>query len=733
MTWNQDDAGIDGGGGGGSGDVTGPASSTEDAIALYNGATGKIIKNSAVTVNGSGSISLPSGQTIDGRDPSVDGGLLDTALVDLDTVISDLSDHVANTSNPHSVTKAQVGLGSVTNDAQLKVSELGTANGVASLDASSRVVQDAQSVWQTGAGGSSLSIAAIADGQVLSRSGTTVAGVGVSGTGSLVATSRTVTAGAGLTGGGDLSADRTFDIVANADGSITVNANDIQVGILASDAQHGSRGGGTQHAEVVAAGAAGFISGSDKSKLDGIESGAQVVTFARVQTALGAATGSVSFNNQALTSVASVDRSGALGLGNTSATSISIGNDSITTTITGNTNLSQGVHTSGSPTGLTFTGGAHTTLAASTEATDVNFNLARTVQFATGALTTQRAVRIQAPTYAFVGASTLTTASTLHINSAPIAGTNATITNPYALYVEAGNTRLGGNLNFDSEAVRIEHVGTGTATTRFIFSANATAAAAVADYTFDTNAARTAGNHTEWRVNNTLIAQLKQFGGLATTQQAATSGTQQMLSLTGAAHTGQTAGTEINFVDVNQGTVTWATGAITTERAYRLRNPTLAFAGSSTVTDAATLAIDGAPTAGTNATITNAYALWLQGGMLRNDGALRHTAVISPAQITGTQDDYAPTGFATTYWMRLDVDAATRLITGLAGGTSGRVVVVSNIATGVLNNISFEHEDAGSSAANRFICPGGVDFVLAQLTSISLIYDGVSSRWRLIA
>lgn len=47
-----------------------------------------------------------------------------TQAVDLDTVESDLSGHIANTSNPHSVTKTQVGLGNVTNDAQLKVADL---------------------------------------------------------------------------------------------------------------------------------------------------------------------------------------------------------------------------------------------------------------------------------------------------------------------------------------------------------------------------------------------------------------------------------------------------------------------------------------------------------------------------------------------------------------------------------------------------------------------------------
>jgi hypothetical protein len=87
-----------------------------------------------------------------------------------------------------------------------------------------------------------------------------------------VPTSLTLTAGAGMTGGGDLSANRTFNVVANADGSITVNANDIQVGILATDAQHGLRGGGTQHA-VVTTSVAGFMSAADKVTLDAIAAG----------------------------------------------------------------------------------------------------------------------------------------------------------------------------------------------------------------------------------------------------------------------------------------------------------------------------------------------------------------------------------------------------------------------------------------------------------------------------
>lgn len=80
---------------------------------------------------------------------------------------------------------------------------------------------------------------------------------------------RTITAGAGLTGGGDLSANRTLAVGAPVDGSILVNADDIQVGVLATDAQHGNRGGGGLHG-VATTSVAGFMSAGDKAKLDGL-------------------------------------------------------------------------------------------------------------------------------------------------------------------------------------------------------------------------------------------------------------------------------------------------------------------------------------------------------------------------------------------------------------------------------------------------------------------------------
>lgn len=112
-------------------------------------------------------------------------------------------------------------------------------------------------------------------------------------------------------------------------------------------------------------------------------------------------------------------------------------------------NLNQSTTTSGVPTSiLTATGAANTGITLSTEAIDINLALARTVQWATGALTTQRQVVVTAPTLAFVGGSTVTNAVLMEVNGIPIAGTNATITTSTALRVVAtsadlANTRVG--------------------------------------------------------------------------------------------------------------------------------------------------------------------------------------------------------------------------------------------------------------------------------------------------
>lgn len=125
-----------------------------------------------------------------------------------------------------------------------------------------------------------------------------------------------------------------------------------------------------------------------------------------------------------------------------------------TATSLGYLTLAPTASSSGSPTLLTLTGPAHTALAADTEATDVNWNLSRSVQFTAGGATfsTQRAMRIQAPTYTMTSADTIAKAVTLGLNTAT-AGTNATITESIGIEIApTNNADLGLSINGQSSA-----------------------------------------------------------------------------------------------------------------------------------------------------------------------------------------------------------------------------------------------------------------------------------------
>ncbi len=96
-------------------------------------------------------------------------------------------------------------------------------------------------------------------------------------------------------------------------------------------------------------------------------------------------------------------------------------------------------------TGIVYTGAVNTNQTLSTEIPSLTLTTAGR-QWATGALTTQREVLITQPTYSFVGSSTITNAATVGIAGAPIAGTNATLTNTHGLLIQAGAV-AGGTTN----------------------------------------------------------------------------------------------------------------------------------------------------------------------------------------------------------------------------------------------------------------------------------------------
>lgn len=74
--------------------------------------------------------------------------MIAAGVEDCENSLADIDGHIASTANPHGVTADQVGLGSVTNDAQVKASEKAAASGVATLDESSKVVQEPASKAQ---------------------------------------------------------------------------------------------------------------------------------------------------------------------------------------------------------------------------------------------------------------------------------------------------------------------------------------------------------------------------------------------------------------------------------------------------------------------------------------------------------------------------------------------------------------------------------------------------------
>lgn len=83
-----------------------------------------------------------------------------------------------------------------------------------------------------------------------------------------------IVAGRGMTKSGN-----TLDVNANADGSIVVSADDVKVGVLATDAQHGLRGGGnTVHPDATTS-VSGFFTAVEKIKLAGVATGATAVPY----------------------------------------------------------------------------------------------------------------------------------------------------------------------------------------------------------------------------------------------------------------------------------------------------------------------------------------------------------------------------------------------------------------------------------------------------------------------
>ncbi len=118
----------------------------------------------------------------------------------------------------------------------------------------------------------------------------------------------------------------------------------------------------------------------------------------------------------------------------------------------GNETLTLPAVTSGTATTTTMTFGAHTGRTAA-ELIDFDVNLNRTVTFTAGAsFASQRAMVIEAPTYAASAAQTITEAATLAIAGVPAEGANMTISSRTPLWIQGTNLTYGAFIDMDYPA-----------------------------------------------------------------------------------------------------------------------------------------------------------------------------------------------------------------------------------------------------------------------------------------
>lgn len=100
----------------------------------------------------------------------------------------------------------------------------------------------------------------------------------------------------------------------------------------------------------------------------------------------------------------------------------------------------------------------------------------------------------------------------------------------------------------------------------------------------------------------------------------------------------------------------------------------------------------------------------------------------TPSQITSDQDNFSTTdGDGNTVGvLRLSSDAS-RTITGLADGSTGRNLCIINVGS---FNIVLANQSASSTAANRIITGTGANLTVASDDIVKLYYDSTTARWR---
>ena len=265
---------------------------------------------------------------------------------------------------------------------------------------------------------------------------------------------------------------------------------------------------------------------------------------------------------------------------------------------------------------------------------------------------------------------TTTNAATIYIANAPVAGTNMTITNSYALYVAAGQSFFAGNVSMN---------GTIFSSTQAGYLSGLTIGTASASKALVLDSSSNIGG-----IGSAAFGGLSVLAGFDIyTRNIYINPTNRTYSSFNSFRA-ITIGTSTltNNYTASSGTDAFTAACVS------LAAPTIAATNTLvTTTNAATVFVGGAPIAGSNMTITNSYALYVSGGKSYFGG---NVSMVGPLMLGASTDN-----------------GSNRIISGLnstlSTGTNGTYICFgqSNTTANQAELSFFYGSSGGSTTANR--------------------------------
>lgn len=128
---------------------------------------------------------------------------------------------------------------------------------------------------------------------------------------------------------------------------------------------------------------------------------------------------------------------------------------------------------------------------------------------------------------------------------------------------------------------------------------------------------------------------------------------------------------------------------------------------------------------GMGLTLEGGHGIYLK-GTLTQSGIESHASIQTTQLGSGTVNEHNP---STAVFLRLDPHLGIVSLTGISGGSAGRVLRISNV--NATNNLILKN-DVTSTAAMRFLTPNAADYTMTPGSGCTLWYDSTSSRWRVL-